>query len=99
MPVGGIFGALFYKYLLVYFTRRTSLFFIAIWMLISVGLVQITTIETLVIGRFLEGICVACYVSVGPIYLREIVARQLRPQVSAIFSLCKVIGIVIAYTI
>jgi hypothetical protein len=43
-PVGGIFGALLYKYLLAYFTRRTSLFFIAIWMLISVGLVQITTI-------------------------------------------------------
>jgi hypothetical protein len=53
MPFGGIFGAILYKYILAYLRRRTSLFFIALWMILAVGLMQITTIETLMIGRFL----------------------------------------------
>lgn len=68
-------------------------------MIISIILVEITTVETIFLGRFLEGICIGLYVSIGPIYLREIVARELRPQIMSVFSLCKVLGIVIAYSI
>jgi len=44
-------------------------------MIISIVLVEITTVYTLFIGRFLEGICIGLYVSIGIIYLREITAR------------------------
>ena len=38
MPFGGIFGAILYKYILAYLRRRTSLFFIAFWMVLAVCL-------------------------------------------------------------
>ena len=70
MPLGGVFGALSFKFVLRQFSRKHCFYFIAIWMLLSVGLIQITTAETIFIGRFLEGIAAGLYVSVGPIYLR-----------------------------
>lgn len=99
MPFGGIFGAILFKFVLEHLRRRTAIFFIAFWMMLSIVLVEIRTVETLFIGRFLEGVCIGLYVSIGPIYLREIVARELRPQIMSIFSLCKVLGIVIAYSL
>jgi predicted MFS family arabinose efflux permease len=53
MPFGGIFGAILFKYLLASLRRRTSIFFISIWMMVSIVLVEITTVETLFLGRFL----------------------------------------------
>jgi len=70
MPLGGVLGALLYTFVLKHFSRKHSFYFIAIWMMISIGLVQITTAETILIGRFLEGVATGFYVSVGPIYLR-----------------------------
>lgn len=99
MPFGGIFGAILFTFVLEHLRRRTAIFFIAFWMMVSIVLVEIRTVETLFIGRFLEGVCIGLYVSIGPIYLREIVARELRPQIMSIFSLCKVLGIVIAYSL
>lgn len=75
MPFGGIFGALSFNLLLKWFRRRTSIFFISVWMVISTILMEINTEYTIFIGRFLEGVCIGLYVSVGPIYLREIVAK------------------------
>lgn len=39
MPFGGIFGAILFTPLLQHLRRRTSIFFIAIWMILSVVLV------------------------------------------------------------
>jgi len=70
MPLGGVLGALLFKFVLKHFSRKHSFYFMAIWMMLSIGLVQITTAETIFIGRFLEGVAAGLYVSVGPIYLR-----------------------------
>jgi uncharacterized membrane protein YidH (DUF202 family) len=53
LPIGGIFGALSFKVVLKYLRRKTSFYFMAIWMLVSIGFVQITTFETVLIGRFM----------------------------------------------
>jgi hypothetical protein len=44
MPFGGIFGAFFFKYLLQFFRRRNAVFFVSIFMLLSMGLIQIKTV-------------------------------------------------------
>ena len=53
MPFGGIFGAFFFKYFLQFFSRRNAIFFVSIFMIISMILIQITTVQTLFIGRFI----------------------------------------------
>jgi hypothetical protein len=53
MPFGGIFGAILNKFVLQHLRRRTSIFCISVFLVISVALVQITTVYTLFIGRFL----------------------------------------------
>jgi len=99
MPVGGIFGAILNKFVLEHLHRRTSIFCIAVLMVVSIVLIEITTVYTLFLGRFIEGIGIGLYVSIGAIYLREIAAREVRSQVTALFSLGKVFGIVIAYSL
>jgi hypothetical protein len=35
MPFGGIFGAAYFQYLLKVFKRKTSIFFVSVWMVLS----------------------------------------------------------------
>jgi predicted MFS family arabinose efflux permease len=53
MPVGGIFGAAINQFFIKHFNRKNSLLIICGLMLLSVGLLMITTQYTLIIGRFI----------------------------------------------
>ena len=70
MPLGGVFGALLNKPMMKYVSRKKSTFLLTVFLCFAAGLIQITTVYTLFIGRFLEGVCIGLYVSVGAIYLR-----------------------------
>jgi predicted MFS family arabinose efflux permease len=70
MPAGGTVGALLNKLVLMHLRRRSSIFMICILMTISMGIIQIPISYCLFIGRFIEGIAIGFYVSIGAIYLR-----------------------------
>jgi MFS family permease len=49
---------------------RNSFLFNSAISLIGAGLVQITTFPTLLIGRFIQGICVGIYSSLCPLFVK-----------------------------
>ena len=70
LPFGSVFGVLISVQLMKRFRRVTGRY---IFSFINVGaavLININTFPTLIIGRFIEGICIGIYASVAPIFLR-----------------------------
>jgi MFS family permease len=59
-------------------------------------LVNITTFETLLAGRCIEGICMGCFTTIAPIYLKEIAPKELRRTLGLFFSLGRIIGVLAA---
>jgi MFS family permease len=93
MPFGGLFGSLLAKSFLTQVTRLRGMHLALPVLLLSIAIVQITTPATLFIGRFLEGVCVGYYVSIAPIYLKEISPKHMRATTGTFFALGKVIGV------
>jgi predicted MFS family arabinose efflux permease len=52
------------------FKRLAGIYIFTIVNCGAVVLVNITSFTTLVVGRFLEGICIGYYSAIAPIYLR-----------------------------
>ena len=71
VPFGCVFGCIITNKLVFPNTQRlTGIYIFTIFSLIAIGLVNITTFPTLVVGRFIEGVCVGFYTSLAPIYHR-----------------------------
>jgi MFS family permease len=61
----------------------------------AIALINITNFTSLIIGRFLEGICIGYYSAIAPIYLREIAPKELRRLLGLFFSLGKIVGVLV----
>lgn len=106
MPFGGIFGCIINRLFLYLFSRKYSIiyrrnahFAVASLNLLAAALVQINTIETIVIGRFVLGICCGLYTAIAPQYIKDIAPPALRPMLGSFISLGRVAGIVFCYAL
>ena len=106
MPFGGIFGCLMNPLFVFFFTRkyltlycRNAHFAVACLNLLAAALVQINTIETIVIGRFVLGLCCGLYTIMAPQYIKDIAPRAQRPMLGSFISLGRVAGIVFCYAL
>ena len=70
MPLGGLLGSLMSNFLITTVTRRQGMHVGVPLLGLSTLLIQITTVATLFLGRFIEGICIGYYISIAPIYLQ-----------------------------
>lgn len=95
MPFGGLFGSLLAKSFLRHITRIKGMHITLPVLILSILFVQITTPVTLFLGRFLEGVCVGYYVSIAPIYLKEISPKEIRSTTGTFFGLGKIIGVLL----
>ena len=95
MPLGGLFGSLLAKSLLTSVTRIFGMHAAFPLLLSSIIIVQITTPITLFVGRFMEGVCVGYYVSIAPIYLKELSPKELRSVTGTFFGIGKVVGVLL----
>lgn len=93
MPFGGLFGSLIAKSFLKSITRLRGMHLALPVLVLSILIVQITTPTTLFVGRFLEGGCIGYYVSIAPIYLKEISPKQMRSVTGTFFGLGKIVGV------
>lgn len=93
MPFGGLFGSLLAKSFLQSITRLRGMHLALPVLVLSILIVQITTPVTLFLGRFLEGVCIGYYVSIAPIYLKEISPKQMRSVTGTFFGLGKIVGV------
>ena len=99
LPFGGLFGSLIARLFLKSISRIKGMHCAFLLLVISLIIVQITTPLSLLIGRFMEGICIGYYVSIAPIYLKEISPKELKSITGTFFSLGKILGIVLVVII
>lgn len=70
LPMASIIGAIITRVLLKKFKRLSGIYVFTIVNCAAIALVNINTFYTLLLGRFMEGICVGFYSAIAPIYLR-----------------------------
>jgi MFS family permease len=75
LPLGSVFGAIATKLMIKKLRRLTGMYIFTLVNIGAIVLVNITTLETLVVGRFIEGICVGYYTAISPLYLKEIAPK------------------------
>lgn len=97
MPVGGVFGAAFNQVFVNYFSRKYSIFIMCAILWVGLALKMIHHPVTICAGRFVEGFAVALYLSLSPIYLKQVTAKELRARVMTIFGLGKSFGVLVAF--
>ncbi len=95
LPFGAVFGAIITKIMMKSFKRLSGIYIFTIVNIVAVGIININVFAALLVGRFLEGICIGFYGAIAPIYLREIAPKELRKLLGLFFSLGKVIGVLI----
>ena len=97
MPLGGVFGGLSSGYFADTFGRKTSLILINILVIITSVLnimsKYVSSIETLMAGRFVIGLYSGLFSGVVPMYLSEIAPTNLRGLAGTLNQLFLVIGI------
>jgi len=96
LPIGSVFGAIITKFLIKRFRRLTGIYIFTIVNILAVILINITTFTTLIIGRFIEGICIGYYSAIAPVYLKEIAPKELRRMLGLFFSFGKIVGVLIS---
>lgn len=99
MPFGALFGSLVAKTYLDQITRLRGIHATLPVLCLSILIVQIGNPITLFVGRFMEGICIGYYVSIAPIYLKEITPKELRPVTSTFFALGKIVGVLLVISL
>lgn len=99
MPFGALFGSLTAKTFLNQITRLRGIHTILPILCISILVVQIGNPITLFVGRFMEGFCIGYYVSIAPIYLKEITPKELRSITGTFFALGKIVGVLLVITL
>ena len=96
LPIGSVLGAIITKFLIKRFRRLTGIYIFTIVNILAVILINITTFTTLIIGRFIEGICIGYYSAIAPVYLKEIAPKELRRMLGLFFSFGKIVGVLIS---
>lgn len=66
-------------------------------MIASFGLMQINLTSTILLGRFVQGFCIACYCSWSPKYIQDIAPISLKPFTRSIYSLWVVGSMMLGY--
>ena len=72
LPIGALRGVFITKFMLIHTRRLTGIYVFALVNVAAIVLVNVTTFEALIAGRFIEGICIGFYTTIAPIYLKEI---------------------------
>lgn len=96
LPAGSVLGVLISVRLIHHFRRLTGIYIFTIINIIAVVLINQLYLSTLVLGRFIEGICIGFYAYIAPAYLKEIAPKEMRRLLGLFFSLGKIIGVMIA---
>jgi MFS family permease len=99
LPMGSVFGSIITKFLIVKYRRLAGIYIFTFFNIIAIVLVNITTFETLIAGRFIEGVCIGYYSAISPVYLKEIAPKELRRLLGLFFSLGKIVGVIIVIII
>lgn len=99
MPFGALFGSLVAKTYLDLITRLTGIHATLPVLCLSILIVQIGNPIALFVGRFMEGFCIGYYVSIAPIYLKEITPKELRSVTGTFFALGKIVGVLLVITL
>ena len=96
LPLAAIIGSIITRTFIKTFRRLTGIYLFTLVNIGAIVLVNITTFYTILIGRFIEGICIGFYSAVAPIYLREIAPKELRRMLGLFFSFGKIVGVLIS---
>lgn len=99
MPFGALFGSLVAKTCLDQITRLRGIHAALPVLCVSILIVQISNPITLFVGRFMEGFCIGYYVSIAPIYLKEIAPKELRSITGTFFALGKIVGVLLVISL
>jgi MFS family permease len=75
MPIGAIFGAGFSQLFIKCFNRKHSNYIMLIVLWVGLGIMMIHNWVTIIVGRLIEGVAIGLYVSVGPIFLKEVTPK------------------------
>ena len=70
LPFAAIIGALIMRLMIKGFRRVTGIYVFTFVNVGAIVLVNVNTFYTLLIGRFIEGICIGYYSAIAPVYLR-----------------------------
>lgn len=70
LPLAAVIGAVITKVMMKRFRRLSGIYVFTFVNCGAVGLININMFVTLIVGRFLEGICIGFYSAIAPIYLR-----------------------------
>jgi SP family galactose:H+ symporter-like MFS transporter len=95
LPIGSILGAIITKFLIKRFRRLVGIYIFTVVNIVAVILINITTFPTLIVGRFIEGVCIGYYCAIAPVYLKEIAPKELRKMLGLFFSFGKVVGVLV----
>jgi MFS family permease len=95
LPIGSILGSILTKYLIKRYRRLTGIYIFTVVNILGVILININSFASLIVGRFIEGVCVGYYSAISPMYLREIAPKELRKKLGLLFSLGKVVGVLV----
>ena len=96
LPFAAIIGALIMRLMIKGFRRVTGIYIFTFVNVGAIVLVNVNTFYTLLIGRFIEGICIGYYSAIAPVYLREIAPKELRRMLGLFFSFGKIVGVLVA---
>lgn len=99
MPFGALFGSLVAKAYLGRITRLRGIHAVLPVLCVSILIVQVGNPITLFVGRFMEGFCIGYYVSIAPIYLKEITPKELRAITGTFFALGKIVGVLLVISL
>ena len=75
LPLGSVFASFFTTFFIHHFTRRRAIYIFAAINCGAVVIDNITIFGVLLLGRFMEGVCVGIYSAIAPIYLKEIAPK------------------------
>jgi MFS family permease len=75
LPIAAIIGSVITRVLIRKFRRLSGIYVFTFVNVGAIVLVNITTFYTLLLGRFIEGICIGFYSAIAPVYLKEIAPK------------------------
>ncbi len=94
--LGAMLGGLFASYPNDHWGRRKSLLFNNVFFLVGGILTAITSLDSILIGRFLLGLGVGVESMVAPVLLAEIASNQTRGAITSLHQLNITLGILIS---
>lgn len=86
MPLGALIGALISRQVIDYINgiRKSMMIFDIIGIIGTVILIVDSTLENLLIGRLICGLCIGCNTAVIPVYIREFSPVEISGRTGAV---------------